>query len=85
MARPLHKRPDMATRRSQAGLTLVELMVVVALFSSLASMGAFAVSGTTRGQEVVGMARRLHFGMMAARAEAASDGFQRRWSCTAWR
>jgi prepilin-type N-terminal cleavage/methylation domain-containing protein len=67
----------------QRGFTLMELMVVVAIVTTFASMGAFAIAGGARAQGAASLARAIHFAMIRARNEAIADGFQRRLNCTA--
>jgi prepilin-type N-terminal cleavage/methylation domain-containing protein len=65
------------------GFTLVELMMVVALFGVMAALGAYAIAGTTRAQETAALSRSIQFALLQARADAVGDGYQRRLNCSA--
>jgi prepilin-type N-terminal cleavage/methylation domain-containing protein len=71
----------MPKKSPSRGFTLVELMVVVAMFCGFAALGASAIAGSSRNQETAGLARAIHMGMLSARSTAVADGFQRRWTC----
>jgi prepilin-type N-terminal cleavage/methylation domain-containing protein len=63
------------------GMTLIELMVVVAIVGVMSAVAIFAMSpgGNARGSAA--LARKLQFMMQRARVEAVSDNRQRRISC----
>jgi prepilin-type N-terminal cleavage/methylation domain-containing protein len=87
--RALQRRPAVGSlgrrgdRRGDGGFTLPELLAVVAIFSVVAALGAHAMAGSTRAQATQGLARSIQYLLQRARAEAVSDGFQRRLSCVA--
>ena len=61
-------------RRNQAGLTLIELVVVLAVVSALIATAAFGISGWAQDQRLKTSARAVSDAFMLGRAEAIRSG-----------
>ena len=67
-------RPSMRAKHSRAGVTLLELMVVVAIVGIVAAMGAPQIGEWLRTQRVKAAARAVADTFMLARSEAMRTG-----------
>jgi len=65
------------------GMTLVELMIVVAIVGVMSFAAIFALGPSSNAKSTAALARSLEFVMQRARADAISDNFQRRLLCDA--
>ena len=72
-----------ARRPRHSGFSLIELMIVVVIFSVTAALSAYSMNGDNHRQRANDLARAIQFALLEARTGSVSDGFQRQLACKA--